>query len=233
MSILSLNKISKSYIQGATNLHILKQLDLEVNRGEIVAITGQSGAGKSSLLAIIAGIDRPDSGQIIIGDTNLNSLSENELTKFRGKKIGIVFQQFHLIPHLTALENVMLPLEIAGDRHAVTQARQSLASVGLAERANHFPSQLSGGECQRVAIARAFTTEPEFLLADEPSGSLDSATGNQVMDLLFSEVKRRAMTLVIVTHSEDLALKCNRQFRLKEGKLTESTGLSGRHEGHP
>lgn len=233
MSILSLKKINKSYTQGATNLHILKHLDFEVNRGDIVAITGQSGAGKSSLLAIIAGIDRPDSGEIIIGDTNLGSLSENDLTKFRGRNIGIVFQQFHLIPHLTALENVMLPLEIAGIRNAAHRARQSLESVGLGERAHHFPSQLSGGECQRVAIARAFTTEPEFLLADEPSGSLDSATGNQVMDLLFSEVKRRAMTLVIVTHSDELALKCNRQFKLSQGTITELTRPSAQNEGHP
>jgi len=226
LSILSLKNINKSYSQGTTTLSILKDLDLEVMRGDIVAITGQSGAGKSSLLAIIAGIDRPDSGQILIGATQLNSLNENELTQFRGKNIGIVFQQFHLIPHLTALENVMLPLEIAGEKKAEEKARKSLSSVGLSERSNHFPSQLSGGECQRVAIARAFTTEPEFLLADEPSGSLDTTTGSQVIDLLFHEVKRRGMTLVIVTHSEDLALKCNRRFRLSQGKLIESPRLS-------
>ncbi len=223
MSILSLKNIHKSYSQGSSTLSILKDLKLEVNQGEIVAITGQSGAGKSSLLAIMSGIDRPDSGQIIVGTTHLSSLNENELTQFRGKNIGIVFQQFHLVPHLTALENVMLPLEIAGDKRAEEKARQSLLNVGLEARSNHFPSQLSGGECQRVAIARAFTTEPEFLLADEPSGSLDTATGSQVMDLLFNEVKRRGMTLVIVTHSEDLALKCSRQFKLSQGKLIEST----------
>ncbi len=222
MSILSLKNIHKSYSQGSSTLSILKDLELEVNQGEIVAITGQSGAGKSSLLAIMSGIDRPDSGQIIVGTTHLSSLNENELTQFRGKNIGIVFQQFHLVPHLTALENVMLPLEIAGDKRAEEKARQSLLNVGLEARSNHFPSQLSGGECQRVAIARAFTTEPEFLLADEPSGSLDTATGSQVMDLLFNEVKRRGMTLVIVTHSEDLALKCSRQFKLSQGKLIES-----------
>ena len=227
MSILSLKNIHKSYPQGSSTLSILRDLDLEVNRGEIVAITGQSGAGKSSLLAIMSGIDRPDSGQVMIGTTHLSSLSENELTQFRGKNIGIVFQQFHLVPHLTALENVMLPLEIAGDKKAEEKARQSLINVGLEARSSHFPSQLSGGESQRVAIARAFTTEPEFLLADEPSGSLDTTTGSQVMDLLFNEVKRRGMTLVIVTHSEELALKCSRQFKLSQGKLIESTKVPG------
>ena len=219
MNVLALKKVSKSYSQGDTKIQILNDLDFQVKRGETVAITGQSGSGKSTLLALIAGIDRPDSGTITIGETDLSTLDESQLTKFRGAKLGIVFQQFHLIPYLTALENVMLALEISGDHSAQSKAKEALASVGLSSREKHYPSQLSGGECQRVAIARAFVTNPEFLIADEPSGNLDPATGSQVMDLLFNQVLSRKMTLIVVTHSIELAKKCQRIFKLSSGCL--------------
>ncbi len=219
MNVLELNKVCKSYSQGSSKIQVLKDLDFQVKRGETVAITGQSGSGKSTLLALMSGIDRPDSGTITVAKTDLATLTESQLTKFRGSKLGIVFQQFHLIPHLTALENVMLALEIAGDPSAESKAKDALASVGLSLRENHYPGQLSGGECQRVAIARAFVTNPEFLIADEPSGNLDPTTGSQVMELLFNQVLSRKMTLIVVTHSMDLANKCQRIFKLSSGNL--------------
>jgi len=222
MTVLELEKIHKSYIQGGSKIEVLKGIDFVVEQGELIAIRGQSGSGKSTLLAILAGIDRPDSGVIKISNTNLAGMSESDLTRFRGHRIGIVFQQFHLVPHLTAIENVMLPLEIAKDKKALVKARECLASVGLGHRENHFPSQLSGGECQRVAIARAFITDPQLLLADEPSGNLDPDTGFMVMNLLFDQVKNRRMTLIVVTHSAELAAKCQRSFQLKDGILRES-----------
>lgn len=219
MNVLELNKVCKSYAQGSSKIQVLKDLDFQVKRGETVAITGQSGSGKSTLLALMSGIDRPDSGIITVANTDLSTLNESQLTKFRGSKLGIVFQQFHLIPHLTALENVMLALEIAGDPSAESKAKEALVSVGLSLRENHYPGQLSGGECQRVAIARAFVTNPEFLIADEPSGNLDPTTGSQVMELLFNQVLSRKMTLIVVTHSMDLANKCQRIFKLSSGNL--------------
>ena len=222
MTVLELEKIHKSYIQGGSKIEVLKGIDFVVEQGELIAIRGQSGSGKSTLLAILAGIDRPDSGVIKISNTNLAGMSESDLTRFRGHRIGIVFQQFHLVPHLTAIENVMLPLEIAKDKKSLVKARECLASVGLGHRENHFPSQLSGGECQRVAIARAFITDPQLLLADEPSGNLDPDTGFMVMNLLFDQVKNRRMTLIVVTHSAELAAKCQRSFQLKDGILRES-----------
>lgn len=180
---LKLINVKKSYQQGANQLEILKGINSEIQTGEVVSIIGQSGSGKSTLLTLLAGLDQPDSGQIEISGTDISKLNQNQMTQFRGQKIGIVFQQFHLLGHLKAIENVALPLEIAGDPQAFAKAKLMLEQVGLGHRLDHFPSQLSGGECQRVAIARALVTKPEILLADEPSGNLDVKTGQQVMQV--------------------------------------------------
>jgi putative ABC transport system ATP-binding protein len=191
----------------------------EIKSGEIVAVVGQSGSGKSTLLSLLAGLDRPEEGHIIIRGQDIVSLSEQQMTSFRAKNIGIVFQHFHLMPHLTALENVMLPLEILGEEQIEARAREILGLMGLGHREEHFPSQLSGGESQRVAIARALVVQPQFLLADEPSGSLDSETGEKVMDVFFDVVRQKKMTTVLVTHSEPLARRCDRILTLKNGLL--------------
>ncbi len=217
--ILNAQDVSKSFSQGGASIEVLRGLFLQVEAGETLAILGESGSGKSTLLSLLAGLDHPDGGSIAISGTVLKDLDEEALTQFRGKGLGIVFQQFHLMSTLTALENVALPLEIAHDPAALTKAKEALAAVELAHRETHFPNQLSGGECQRVAIARAFVTRPALLLADEPSGNLDSRTGNAVMDLLFKLVKAHHMTLILVTHNEALAKRCQRQLAIVEGKL--------------
>jgi len=217
--ILQARNLSKHYDQAGSRIEILKDLSLEVTAGETVAILGESGSGKSTLLSLLAGLDRPDRGEIILGGTNLNDLDEDGLSAFRGRELGIVFQQFHLMSTLSALENISLPLEIAGDAKAQSKAREALMAVGLSHRATHLPHQMSGGECQRVAIARAFVTNPRLLLADEPSGNLDTETGDSVMKLLFDLVKSRGMTLVLVTHNQPLADRCQRRVRLRDGKL--------------
>lgn len=219
--MLTVENVRKNYVQGESQIEVLKGVDLQVQSGETVAILGESGSGKSTLLSLLAGLDRPDQGRIVLDSKDFSTLSEETMTQFRGQNIGIVFQQYHLLPHLTALENVSLPLEIAGFdlKKASSLAEEALAQVKLPHRQRHFPHQLSGGECQRAAIARALVTRPRVLLADEPSGNLDSQTGRQVMDLLFSLVKEVGMTTVLVTHSEELALRCQRQTRLVDGKL--------------
>jgi putative ABC transport system ATP-binding protein len=171
------------------------------------------------LLSLLAGLDRPTSGSIVVGGKDLTDLSEQEMTSFRGEKIGIVFQQFHLLPHLTALENVMVPLEILKESHRETRAKEILEKMNLSHRLNHFPSQLSGGECQRVAIARALVVRPKILLADEPSGNLDSETGAKVMDAFFNVIREHKVTTILVTHSEALAQRCDRQLQLRNGVL--------------
>lgn len=218
-SILETNSVHKSYFQGQTEISVLKGIDLQVSPGETIAIIGQSGSGKSTLLSILAGLDRPSSGSITLASANINQMSEKELTSFRGKQLGIIFQQFHLINSLTASENVSLPLEIASIPNAQEKALKALDLVGLSHRAHHLPHQLSGGECQRVAIARAFVIEPKLLLADEPSGNLDQETGQMVMNLLFDAVKKRNMTMILVTHDDDLANRCQRKLLLKNGTL--------------
>lgn len=219
MTILRASQVHKEFSQGETAVQVLKGLELEVNQGETLAIVGQSGSGKSTLLSLLAGLDSPTSGSIELAGRALDSMSEEELAAYRAKHLGIVFQQFHLMGNLTAIENVSLPLEIARDPRAVEKAREALDHVGLAHRASHFPHQLSGGERQRVAIARALVIEPSLLLADEPSGSLDTATGHQVMKLLFDLVNRRNMTLILVTHNEELVQLCQRKLTLRGGKL--------------
>lgn len=219
MTILRAHQVYKQFSQGETPVQVLKGVELEVTKGETLAIVGQSGSGKSTLLSLLAGLDTPSQGSIELAGKALESMSEEELTVYRAKHLGIIFQQFHLMGNLTALENVSLPLEIARDPEATSKAKAALEHVGLGHRASHFPHQLSGGEKQRVAIARAIVIEPSVLLADEPSGSLDTATGHQVMNLLFDLVNRRNMTLILVTHNEELVQLCQRKLALREGRL--------------
>ncbi len=224
---LVLENVSKSFRQGETEVRVLKNLSLVVEQSEVVAILGQSGSGKSTLLSLLSGLESPDQGKIQLGETNLTKLSEAEMTAFRAKHMGIVFQQYHLVAHLNARENVELPLEIRGETVA-QRPDEILEHVGLGHRKNHFPSQLSGGECQRVAIARALVVKPQFILADEPSGNLDQATGDKVMSLFFEMVRRQKTTTILVTHNEELAQQCDRIFHLKEGQL-EMTATKKAH----
>ena len=218
-SIISLNKISKTYFQGSQRIEVLSQLSLQVESNKSVAILGQSGSGKSTLLTLLAGLDHPDFGEVSIDGQNLAQLSQDELSRFRSKTMGIVFQQYHLMNNLTALENVGIPLELQKVSHYETAAREALKMVGLSHRLAHFPSQLSGGECQRVAIARAIVSEPKIILADEPSGNLDDKTGEEVMSLLFRLCQDRGQTLILVTHNHELAKSCDRTLMLKGGKF--------------
>lgn len=219
---LTLRNLRKSFRQGDTNIHVLNGLHAEIPEGQIVSIVGQSGSGKSTLLSLLAGLERADEGEIRVGDTDMAALREEKITSFRAHNISLVFQQYHLVAHLTALENVMLPLEILGREAAEKKSKALLEEMGLAHRLNHFPNQMSGGECQRVAIARALVVEPRLLLADEPSGNLDTHTGEKVMEIFFSMAKRFRMTTILVTHSEALARRCERVLRLEEGLLKES-----------
>jgi putative ABC transport system ATP-binding protein len=205
--------------QAAASVHVLKGMHLSIDAGESVGIVGPSGSGKSTLLMVLAGLERLDSGEIVIDGTPLHGLSEDRVAEFRGRNIGIVFQSFHLIPNMTALENVAVPLELANVRDAFEIARQELVSVGLGERLSHYPGQLSGGEQQRVAIARALAPSPKLLIADEPTGNLDAETGKQVADLIFSKQAERDMTLVLVTHDTSLAARCSRQVRVRSGEI--------------
>ena len=216
---LSVQKLTKSHVQASRQITVLSDLDLEVQRGETVAIIGKSGSGKSTLLALLAGLDNADSGQVVLNGQTLAGLSETALARLRARSMGIIFQQFQLVQTLTALENVMLPAEILGDKNNEAHARELLQSVGLGERMNHFPSQLSGGEQQRVAIARALAGTPQIILADEPTGNLDNETGLNVMDLLFGLLKSKGIALVLVTHDPECAERCERVLTLEKGKL--------------
>jgi len=205
--------------RGAARIHILKRISLKIARGESVALLGPSGSGKSTLLMAMAGLERPDSGSVRIEDVALEDMSEDQLARFRGQKIGIVFQSFHLIPTMTALENVAVPLELAGLDDAFTRAAAELAAVGLKERLTHYPAELSGGEQQRVALARALAPNPSLLIADEPTGNLDEETGRGVIELMFALRRERGTTLVLVTHDQALAEKCDRTIRLRSGRV--------------
>ncbi len=200
-------------------LTILHALDLIIPDGQFVSIVGASGSGKSTLLGLIAGLDAPTSGEILIDGANITKMGEDELAQLRGQKLGFIFQSFHLIPSLTAFENVLVPMEIAGVKDAKERARHLLADVDLEARAHHYPSQLSGGEKQRVAIARAFSNDPTILLADEPTGNLDSHNGRHVFDLMVDINRRRKTTLVLVTHDHDLAAQADRRISLKDGRV--------------
>lgn len=217
--MIELVDVSRTVRSGVGALTILHPLSLTIPRGQSVAITGASGSGKSTLLGLIAGLDAPSSGQIRLDGDNLTTLDEEQLARLRGAKIGIVFQFFHLIPSLTALENVMVPMEIAGRADARARAQALIDEVGLSGRGHHYPSQLSGGEQQRVALARALANDPPTLLADEPTGNLDSATGQQVIDLLLDVNRRHGRTLILVTHDLELARRADRIIRLKDGRI--------------
>ncbi len=219
---LVLQNVKKGFKQGESRIDVLQGLNVEIGDGAVVSIVGQSGSGKSTLLSILAGLERSDSGEIIVGGKDISKLTEQELTKFRAENISIVFQQYHLVAHLTAVENVMLGLEILGQKDAEARAIKALEELGLGHRLEHFPSQLSGGECQRVAIARALVVNPKILLADEPSGNLDTHTGEKVMDVFFDVVKKHKITTILVTHSEQLADRCDRKLRLQLGQVKEA-----------
>lgn len=219
---LVLQNVKKGFKQGESRIDVLQGLNVEIGDGAVVSIVGHSGSGKSTLLSILAGLERSDSGEIIVGGKDISKLTEQELTKFRAENISIVFQQYHLVAHLTAVENVMLGLEILGQKDAEARAIKALEELGLGHRLEHFPSQLSGGECQRVAIARALVVNPKILLADEPSGNLDTHTGEKVMDVFFDVVKKHKITTILVTHSEQLADRCDRKLRLQLGQIKEA-----------
>lgn len=218
---LILRGVRKSFHQGETEIQVLKGLDVTIEPGQVVSIVGQSGSGKSTLLSLLAGLERADNGEILVDNVDIENLSEQQITLFRAQNIAIVFQQYHLIAHLTTLENVMLALEILRMDNAIERAEEVLSELGLGHRLSHFPSQLSGGECQRVAIARALVVKPKILLADEPSGNLDAHTGEKVMDVFFDVVRKYKITTILVTHSETLAKKCERTLHLEEGLLRE------------
>jgi putative ABC transport system ATP-binding protein len=219
---IALSGVNLSLGRGAARVHILKDLDLHIGRGEAVGLIGPSGSGKSTLLMVMAGLERPDTGSIVVAGEDLARLDENALARFRGRNVGIVFQSFHLIPTMTALENVAVPLELASNADAFDRARDELAAVGLAERLGHYPAQLSGGEQQRVALARALSPRPAIVVADEPTGNLDEATGRQIIDLLFAGHVERNTTLVLVTHDTALAGRCDRVVRLRSGRIDET-----------
>ena len=221
--ILKVHQACKSFQQGNHKVKVLEHLDLEVINGEKVAILGPSGCGKSTLLSLLAGLDNPDSGTVEIDGTDLAKINEDQLSQTRSEKLGIVFQQYHLMRNLTAVENVGLPLEILETTDFSDRARTALKEVGLDHRATHFPSEMSGGECQRVAIARALVTRPALILADEPSGNLDQKTGDEVMDILFNLCREHTTSLVLVTHNRELADRCDRSLLLNEGTLEDLT----------
>jgi putative ABC transport system ATP-binding protein len=216
---ITLAGVNLSLGQGAARVHILKDISIDIGAGEAIGLVGPSGSGKSTLLMVMAGLERADSGIVTVSGENLTRLDEDALARFRGRNIGIVFQSFHLIPTMTALENVAVPLELAGAANAHDRAREELAAVGLAERLGHYPAQLSGGEQQRVAVARALAPNPAILVADEPTGNLDEDTGGAIVDLLFHGHAKRGTTLVLVTHDAALARRCGRTVRLRSGRV--------------
>jgi putative ABC transport system ATP-binding protein len=216
--MIELRGVSKTVQSGGHPLTILHPLDFTIPSGQFVAILGPSGSGKSTLLGLIAGLDSPSTGQVLVDGTDITALGEDALAALRGEKIGFVFQFFHLVPSLTAFENVLVPMEIAGRRDAAARATRLLDEVGLSERGHHYPSQLSGGEQQRVAIARALANDPPILLADEPTGNLDSTTGRLIMDLLLHVRQSRQTTLVLVTHDAGLASMADLRLVLRDGR---------------
>jgi len=225
--MIELHGVSKTVPSGSGTLTILHPLDLTIAGGRVVAITGPSGSGKSTLLGLIAGLDAPTAGRVVIDGVDITALDEDALARLRGSRIGFVFQFFHLLPSLTAYENVLVPMEILGDRDAPRKADALLGEVGLAELRHHYPSQLSGGEQQRVAIARALANDPPILLADEPTGNLDSATGHAVVELLLDINRSRKTTLVIVTHDPELASVADLSIALRDGRVARVSEAVG------
>jgi putative ABC transport system ATP-binding protein len=222
--MIELHGVSKTVPSGDSLLTILHPLDLRIDSGRVAAIVGPSGSGKSTLLGLLAGLDAPSTGRIVIDGEDITAMSEDALARFRGTRIGFVFQFFHLLPSLTAYENARVPLEIAGHAEAGRRADALLSEVGLGPRRHHYPSQLSGGEQQRVAIARALANDPAILLADEPTGNLDSATGHQVIDLLLDVNRRRKTTVILVTHDAELAARADVTIALRDGHVVSVTG---------
>jgi putative ABC transport system ATP-binding protein len=220
--MIELRGVSKTVESGGRPLTILHPLDLSIPSGQFIAVVGPSGSGKSTLLGLLAGLDSPSTGEILIDGTDITKLGEDELAKLRGEKIGFVFQFFHLVPSLTAFENILVPMEIARRRDASVRARQLIDEVGLSDRGHHYPSQLSGGEQQRVAIARALANDPPIVLADEPTGNLDSTTGRHIMELLLTVRHSRKSTLVLVTHDADLASLADSRLSLRDGRPVDS-----------
>jgi putative ABC transport system ATP-binding protein len=214
-----LGGVNLSLGRGAARVHILKDIDLNIGRGEAVGMVGASGSGKSTLLMVMAGLERPDTGTVTVAGESLTGLDEDALARFRGRNIGIVFQSFHLIPTMTALENVAVPLELAGAGEALERAGDEIAAVGLRERRHHYPAELSGGEQQRVALARALAPNPAILIADEPTGNLDETTGAEIIELMFAGHAQRGTTLVLVTHDPLLARRCDRVVRMRSGRI--------------
>ena len=220
---IALTGVNLSLGSGATRVHILRDIDLNIGRGEAIGLLGPSGSGKSTLLMVMTGLERPQSGSVIVAGRNLQTLGEDELARFRGSHIGIVFQAFHLIPTMTALENVAVPLELAGARNAFSRAERELTAVGLKHRLGHYPAELSGGEQQRVALARALAPNPAIVVADEPTGNLDETTGTEIIELLFRAHREHGTTLVLVTHDTALAERCDRVLHMHSGRLERRT----------
>ncbi|MEP2026772.1 MAG: ABC transporter ATP-binding protein [Reichenbachiella sp.] len=222
-TILKVEGLSKTYQSGSKSLQVLHDISFSIQAGESLAIVGPSGSGKTTLLGLAAGLDQSDEGVVEIDQIKLNNLNEDDRAQVRNELVGFIFQNFQLIPTLSAIENVMVPLELRGDESAKNVATHLLEQVGLADRADHYPSQLSGGEQQRVAIARAFSNEPKILFADEPTGNLDEETGQKIEDLLFTLNKEKGTALVLVTHDTELAQKTDQVIHLKGGKMVESS----------
>lgn len=218
-NMIEIKNITKTVRSGTDDLTILSDVSLKIPNGQFIAITGASGSGKSTLLGLIAGLDAPTSGEILIDNENITAMTEDGLANLRSDKLGFIFQSFHLIPSLTAFENILIPLEIRGDKGAKERASQLLEEVGLTNRGHHYPTELSGGEQQRVAVARAFANDPKILLADEPTGNLDSRNGQHIFELMTKLHKDKQTTLVLVTHDQELAEKAERQIRMRDGKI--------------
>jgi putative ABC transport system ATP-binding protein len=224
--MIELRGVSKTVPSGDGQLTILHPMDLSVGSGEFLAVTGPSGSGKSTLLGLVAGLDAPTTGTVVIDGTDITALDEDRLARLRGAKIGFVFQFFHLIPSLTALENVRVPLELAAKADPARRAAALLEEVGLTDRGHHYPSQLSGGEQQRVAIARALANDPPILLADEPTGNLDSVTGRHIIDLLAAVNRTRRATVILVTHDAELAARADSRIALRDGRIVEMSRVA-------
>lgn len=230
--MIELSDIHLSLVGGSGEVNILRGVDLRVDAGETLAIVGPSGSGKTTTLMIMAGLERPTSGAVRVAGSDLGGMNEDALARFRRTHMGIVFQSFHLVPTMTALENTALPLEFAHIPHARVRAAEALAAVGLADRAHHYPAQLSGGEQQRTALARAFAADPKVILADEPTGNLDTETGERIIEHLFAMQRQHGTTLVLITHDRGLAARCHRQVRMADGRIAGAAqpGLTGQAE---
>lgn len=223
--MIKLENLSKRVKSGAENLTILDEVSLQIPSGQFIAVTGPSGSGKSTLLGLIAGLDSPSSGDILIDDVSIVEMDENDLASLRSKKLGFVFQSFHLIPSLTARENILIPMEILGLKDAQIRADELLKDIELKNRGHHYPSELSGGEQQRIAIARAFANKPKILLADEPTGNLDSKNGSHIFKLMTNLHEKNKATLILVTHNKEIAKKAQRQIILKDGRIIKDISL--------